>query len=251
MNTHSGSKPQKLWFEVTGDGESLVLLHPGGADSRAFGPLAPPLIGSYRLITPDQRGHGRTRDVPGPISYEIMAEDTITFLDEQLGEPVHLLGYSDGAVVALFVALKRPELVKDLVVVSGVYHRDGWAPGDLDTEVPEFMIDSYGEVSPDGRDHFTVVAEKLAQMHSTQPALTERELADVSCPTLVLIGDDDEVLLEHAVSLYRALPQGELAVIPHASHGVLVEKPELCSSMITAFHVSDKPATYAPIRRAN
>nr|WP_231368852.1 alpha/beta hydrolase [Frigoribacterium sp. CG_9.8] len=209
------------------------------------------MIGTYRLITPDQRGRGRTRDMPGPISHEIMAEDYISLLDEQLGEPVHLLGYSDGAVVALFVALKRPDLVTDPVVVSGVYHRDGWAPGVLDTEVPEFMIDSYAEVSPDGRAHFTVVAVKLTQMRSTQPAITERELADVSCPTLVLIGDDDEVLLEHAVSFYRALPQGELAVVPHASHGVLVEKPELCSSMITAFHGSDKPATYAPIQRAN
>lgn len=250
MTAHRSSKSQKLWFEATGKGEPLVLLHPGGADSRAFGPLVERLVGSYRLITPDQRGHGRTPDAPGPISYEIMADETISFLEEQFGEPVHLLGYSDGAVVALFVALKRPDLVKDLVVVSGVYHRDGWAAGVLDAEVPEFMIDSYGGVSPDGRDHFTVVAEKLAQMHSTQPALTERELADVLCPALVLIGDD-EVLLEHAVSLYRALPQGELAVIPHASQGVLVEKPELCSSMITAFHVSDKPATYAPIRRAN
>ena len=222
----------ELWFETTGDGEPFVLLHPGGVDSRAFGPLVDALSERYRLITPDQRGHGRTPDQPGPISYELMADDTIALIEEQVGGPVHLLGYSDGAVISLLVTLRRPDLVRDLVFAAGVFHRDGWLPGVLDTELE-------GPVS-----------EKLAAMHATGPSLTEAELAEVACPVLVMLGDDDEVRLEHALALYRALPKGELAIVPHASHGVLVEKPQLCAAMITDFHLVEKPATYAPIRRA-
>lgn len=240
-----------LWSSARGSGPEFVLLHPGGTDSRALDPLVAELAGRYRVITPDQRAHGRTPDREGPLSYAAMAEDTIAFLEEEAGAPVHLLGYSDGAVVALTVALRRPDLVRDLVLAAGVHHRDGWEPGVLagEAEVPDFMVDAYAEVSPDGREHYAEVVAKLRRMHEEGPALTDADLAGLDLPVLVLVGDDDEVRLEHAVAAYRALPHGELAVVPHASHGVLVEKPQLCARLITDFHAADKPATFAPRRR--
>ena len=240
-----------LWSRARGSGPEFVLLHPGGTDSRALDPLVAELAGRYRVITPDQRAHGRTPDREGPLSYAAMAEDTIAFLEEEAGAPVHLLGYSDGAVVALTVALRRPDLVRDLVLAAGVHHRDGWEPGVLagEAEVPAFMVDAYAEVSPDGREHYGEVAAKLRRMHEEGPVFTDPDLAGLDLPVLVLVGDDDEVRLEHAVAAYRALPRGELAVVPHASHGVLVEKPQLCARLITDFHAADKPATFAPRRR--
>lgn len=240
-----------LWFTAQGKGRPFVLLHPGGTDSRALGPLVDELAGRYRVLTPDQRAHGHTPDQEGPLSYAVMAEDTIAFLEKEAETPVHLLGYSDGAVIALTVAIERPDLVRDLVVVAGVYHHDGWEPGVLESEaqVPEFMAEAYAEVSPDGREHYGQVVAKLDRMHAAEPAFTDADLAGLEVPVLVLVGDDDEVRLEHAVAMYRALPHGELAVVPHASHGVLVEKPGLCARLITDFHVTDKPGTFAPIRR--
>lgn len=111
------------------------------------------------------------------------------------------------------------------------------------------MVDAYAEVSPDGREHYGEVAAKLRRMHEEGPVFTDADLAGLDLPVLVLVGDDDEVRLEHAVAAYRALPGGELAVVPHASHGVLVEKPQLCARLITDFHAADKPATFAPRRR--
>lgn len=249
MSTDLDPRSTKLSHSENGAGEPFVMLHPGGVDARALDPIAEQFIKRFRIYTPDQRGHGRTADVAGEMSFTTMSEDTITFIEDTVGQPVHLLGYSDGAIVALLVAMKRPDLVRNLVFVAGVYHRDGWLDGVLDGEPPPFMADMYAEASPDGHEHFASVVEKLKRMHAEEPVVSTAELAGVRCPALVIVGDDDEMALEHVISLYRALPRGELAVIPHASHGVLVEKAQLCGLMITQFLDPLKPATFAPIRR--
>ena len=241
------------WYDEHGDGEPLVLLRPGGVDARALGPNLDELVARFRVFTPERRGHGHTGDVEGPITYELMAADTIAFIERVVGGPAHLVGSSDGAIVALVAALRRPDLVRRLVLVAGVFHRDGWVPEavDPDAEPPEFMATGYAEVSPDGAEHFPVVAAKLARMHAEEPTLETADLEGVSCRTLVMVGDDDEVTLEHATELYRGLPQGELAVVPGTSHGLLVEKPALCNSLIVDFLATDPVPTMAPIRRAS
>jgi pimeloyl-ACP methyl ester carboxylesterase len=240
------------WYDQHGEGDPLVLLHPAAADARAFNPNLEALAARFKVFTPERRGHGRTADVEGPITFELMAEDTIGFMERRVHAPAHLVGMSDGATVALYVALRRPDLVRRLVLVGGVFHHDGWLPGatDLDDESAAFLASGYGEVSPDGVEHFGVVAEKLARMHETEPDLTQEDLAAFRQRALVMVGDDDEVKLEHALAMYRAFPDGELAIVPGTSHGLLVEKPALCNSMIVEFLATEPVTTYAPIRRA-
>jgi pimeloyl-ACP methyl ester carboxylesterase len=204
----------------------------------------------FHAYTPERRAHGRTPDVDGPLSYEAMAQDTIAFIETVIGTPVYLLGYSDGAVVALAVALRRPDLVRRLVLVAGVFHRDGWAEGVLDGEPPDFLKESYAELSPDGPGHYDAVGAKLAAMHGHEPSYTPGDLGAIACRTLVLVADDDEVRLEHSVEMYRSLADAELAVVPGTSHGLLAEKPGLCHLLITEFLTQDPVPTFAPIRRA-
>jgi pimeloyl-ACP methyl ester carboxylesterase len=239
------------WYDEHGAGEPLALLHPGGVDARAFGPNVDALAARFRVLVPERRGHGHTPDVGGPITFEAMADDTAGFLDAVVSGPAHLVGCSDGATVALLVALRRPDLVRRLVLVAGVFHRDGWVPEAIDPDVapPEFLAAAYGEVSPDGQAHFAIVAAKLARMHAEEPTLTASELQGVSSRTLVMVGDDDEVTLEHAVALYRGITDAELAVVPGTSHGLLVEKPALCNSILADFLTTDPMPTMAPIRR--
>jgi pimeloyl-ACP methyl ester carboxylesterase len=241
-----------MWYDERGHGDPCVLLHPGGAgvDSRALGPTLEALAEVCHVYAPEQRGHGRTPDVTGPISYEVMATDTIAFIETIIGRPVHLLGCSDGAVVALTVSLRRPDLVGRLVLAAGVFHRDGWADGVLDGAPPDFLERSYGELSPDGIGHYGVIVAKLAAMHDREPAFTGDDLRGVRGRTLVMVADDDEVRLEHAIEAYRSLPDAELAVVPGTSHGLLVEKPELCNLLITEFLTKEPAETFAPIRRA-
>jgi pimeloyl-ACP methyl ester carboxylesterase len=251
MPTYVDLDGVRTWYDERGAGEPLVLLHPGGVDSRAFAPNLPALADRFRAFTPERRGHGHTPDVAGPITYALMARDTVRFLEQVVGGPACLVGCSDGAVVALHVALGRPELVRRLVCVACVFHRDGWIPEAIDpnTAPPAFLAASYGEVSPDGVEHYPIVAQNLAHTHAEGPTLTEDDLRHLSCRTLVMVGDDDEVTLEHAVAFYRALPHGELAVVPGTSHGLLVEKPEVCNTLILDFLTNEPVATFAPIRR--
>jgi pimeloyl-ACP methyl ester carboxylesterase len=242
----------RTWFEERGDGEPCVLLHPGGAgvDARALTATTDALSQVFHAYTPERRAHGRTPDVDGPLSYEAMAQDTIAFIETVIGTPVYLLGYSDGAVVALAVALRRPDLVRRLVLVAGVFHRDGWAEGVLGGEPPDFLKESYAELSPDGPGHYDAVVAKLAAMHGHEPRYTPGELGAIACRTLVMAADDDEVRLEHGVEMYRSLADAELAVVPGTSHGLLAEKPGLCHLLITEFLTQDPVPTFAPIRRA-
>ena len=241
-----------MWYDERGQGDPLVLLHPGGAgvDSRALTPNLEALSRLFHTFAPEQRAHGHTPDVAGPVSYDDMACDTIAFIDQVVGGPVLLLGCSDGAVVALLVTLRRPDLVRRLVFATGVFHHDGWEAGVLEGEPPEFLRRSYAEVSPDGAGHYDTVVAKLAAMHAREPALTAADLSAVACRTLVMIGDDDEVRIEHATEMYRSLPRGEFAVVPGTSHGLLVEKPDLCNLLITDFLTKEPVETFAPIRRA-
>jgi pimeloyl-ACP methyl ester carboxylesterase len=241
----------RSWYGEQGAGDPLVLLHPGLVDARAFGPNLAAWSARFHTFTPERRGHGHTPDVEGPLTFEQMARDTVAFIETVVGRPTRLLGVSDGAIVALLTAVRRPDLVTRLVLIAGPAHHDGWLPEAIDpaNEAPAFMHAAYGEVSPDGIDHYPVVLRKMAGTHRHEPTLTPADLGAVTCRTLVMVGDDDEVRLEHAVDMYRGLPNGELAVVPGTSHGLLVEKPELCDRMILDFLENEAVPTVAPIRR--
>jgi pimeloyl-ACP methyl ester carboxylesterase len=244
----------RTWYEQRGDGDPLVLLHPGGAgvDARAFGPNLGPLAAQFAVYTPERRAHGRTPDVAGPITFDAMAQDMIAFMETVVGRRAHVVGCSDGAIVALLVALRRPELVDRLVLVAGVFHFNGWLPDVIDptNEPPEFLARLYEELSPDGAGPYQGVVDKLARMHCEEPTLGADDLRGVRSRTLVMVGDDDEVRLEHALAAYRGIPDAELMIVPGTSHGLLVEKPDLCNNVILEFLSEDPVPTMAPIRRA-
>jgi len=240
------------WYEERGHGDPLVLLHPGGAgvDSRAMAPQLEALSQLFHVYTPEQRGTAAPPTPTAPSTTSSWPRTQIAFIEAVIGQPVHLLGCSDGAVISLTVALRRPDLVRRLALAAGVFHRDGWWTESFDGEPPEFLRTSYGELSPDGPDHYDTVVQKLAVMHTHEPSLTPEDLGQVARRTLVMGADDDEVRLEHAVAMYRSLPDAELAVVPGTSHGLLVEKPGLCNLIITEFLTTDPVTTFAPIRRA-
>ncbi|RDI48466.1 alpha/beta fold hydrolase [Nocardia mexicana] len=244
--------PVNTWYEEQGDGESLVLLHGGLTDSRTFGPVVPLFAKHFRTFAVDRRGHGRTADVPGPLSYDVMAEDTIAFLEQVAGGPADLVGYSDGANVALLVARQRPDLVRRLVSISGNYHHDGVIPGSLDgfaEDGDSWAAKNHAEVSPDPAENFPAFLERYNAMIRTQPTLTEQQLGDIGARTLVMAGDDDLITLEHTVSLYRGIAESELSIVPGTSHLLAFEKPQLVFEQIIDFLTVEPVQTRLPIRR--
>jgi pimeloyl-ACP methyl ester carboxylesterase len=244
------------WYAEYGDGDPLVYLHGGFSSSREFAPVREAYAERFHVFTPDRRGHGHTPDVPGPFSYERYAEDAVAFLDEVVGGPAHLVGYSDGAITALLVGLARPDLVRRMVLISGQFHQNGLIPAffhgpDAVAELQESVLGAwYAEDSPDGGEHFPVVAAKIIESALTGPTLAAEQLAGVPARTLVVSGDDDAVTLEHTIEMYRSLPEAELAVVPGTSHVLVMEKPALVTQLVLDFLTSDATPTIMPIRRA-
>jgi pimeloyl-ACP methyl ester carboxylesterase len=245
-----------VWYDERGRGEPLLLLHGGAVDSRFFDQNSGPLAERFRVITTDLWGHGRTADREGPFSLESFAKDVAELIERVAAGPVDLLGHSIGAAVALTLALRRPDLVQRLVEVSGGFSHEaeigtqGMGIDQMVEQTVAFLGARYGEVSPDGEDHFPIVVRKEFELSSREPALTAREVGAVTHRTLVMVADDDITPLEHSLEFYRALPNSELAVVPGTSHFLLQEKPALCNAIILDFLTNDPVPTVAPIRRA-
>jgi pimeloyl-ACP methyl ester carboxylesterase len=243
----------RTWFDEHGDGDPLVLMHGGLVDARWFAPNLDALAENFHVYTPERRGHGHTADVEGPITYQVMADDTIAFLDAVIGGPADLVGHSDGAFVAMLVAMQRPELVRRLVMISGGFDKSGEAAPNAEFDVDEvvqFLGGAYGEVSPDGEEHFPVVVSKIGELMKNEPRMDVSELSRVPHRTLVMFSDDDLVTLSHAVEMFEALPNAELAVVPGTSHFLTQEKPHLVNALLLDFLTREPVATIAPIRRA-
>ena len=237
----------RTYYEAHGSGDPLVLLHGGLCTIETFSGLTPQLAERFRVYLPERRGHGRTPDVDGPITYELMAQDTIAFLDALSLSRVHLAGWSDGAVVGLLVALRRPDLVRRLVMIGQNVNPDGLVPeaaemtklAHMPDVLPPMLRDLYAAVSPDGPDHWDVVVDKVWQMIRTEPDIALTELEKVSAPTLVVVAEHDMVTEEHARAMQRALPESRLQVVPDATHGLPMEKPDVVARLVVDFLAED------------
>ncbi|MGW4767385.1 alpha/beta fold hydrolase [Nocardia sp. NPDC004278] len=242
------------YYEVYGDGEPLVLLHGGGNGADSWQGQIPELAKYFRVHVPERRGHGRTPDVDGPISFQVMAEDTAAFLDTLGIGAAHVVGWSDGGIVGVLVALNRPDLVRKLVTIGAYVNRDGETVGARQlfeepacSRLAAVLREGYA-ASPDGIDHFPVLFDKLLRMWREEPNIAIGDLARIHAPTLVMQGDDDGVTVEHSFAMAVALPDAQLAVIPGASHGVPMEKPELVNRLILDFLDDDQPMKLFPLR---
>ncbi len=257
MATYVDLGAVRMWFDEQGGGPgtAVVLLHGGLATADTWGMQLEALGAGRRLLLPEQRGHGRTADV-GDVSYELMTADTVAFIEQAAaGGPVDLVGWSDGGNIGLHVALRRPDLVRKLVVIGSNFHHEGANPAlHEDTggeeEGDDMMRDLYQAVSPDGPEHWPTIKAKVFEMWRTGPTLTEADLATIDRPVLVLVGDDDAVFLPHTIALYEALPQGQLAIVPGTSHLVPVEKPDLVNRLIVDFLDDGAVVSMLPMRRA-
>ena len=230
------------YYEEEGSGEPLLLLHGGLVTIETWENQRAALAERFHVYLPERRGHGRTPDVPGPTGYDLMAADTAAFMQALGIQSAHAVGWSDGGNVALELALAWPQLVRKMVLIGAAADVSGstadsteWVNSLTVDNLPPFLTEPYARLSPDGPDHLRVVAEKTVEMWKTQPRHEMSELAAITAPTLILIGDNDGVTIEHAAQMLRAIPKAQLAVIPGADHGVMLDKPKIVNRLILDF----------------
>lgn len=216
-----------MFYALRGTGSTLLLLHGGGeSGEQSFERQFDQFSKHHRILAPDQVGQGRTPDVPGPLSYQAMMEDTAALLQHLRLKHVDVVGFSDGGVIALMLALRHPELVRR-VVISGV----NIAPDGLN---PEDLQELRSSQTPNPK----TIDEKLSQLWLTSPTMTELNVAllrQIVQPVLVISGDRDAITLEHTLKIFHALPDAELCVLPDTDHGTFSSRPEWLNPIISDF----------------
>jgi pimeloyl-ACP methyl ester carboxylesterase len=231
-----------LYYEVHGYGPPLVLLHGGTASiPEKWIPLFTP---PFRVIAPEQMGHGRTADlIDRPFHYHDMAEDTVELM-RQLGiQSAVVVGYSDGGIIGLDMAIHHPERVTKLAVSGANARFEGyttenqeWIRGFDPSSEP--VSEKYAQLSPDGVEHWPVFLGRLQTMWAVEPSLTNEELQSIEAPTLLVFGDRDIVTPEHAVEMFKSIPGAQLCVVPNACHGTMPEE-----AVLTFLHEEATSAT--------
>lgn len=231
-----------LYYEVYGHGEPLLLLHGGSATLDSFCKQIPAFSEHFQVIAPDSRGHGRTADTPEPLTYARMAEDFSALLRHLNIPKASIVGWSDGGVIALHMAMNMPDQVDKIALFGSNFHRLGLTEefkASVETaeakDHPAFLITLYEKVSPDGPEHWPVFYDKLKKMWLTSPEYTTEQLSTITAPTLILVGDRDIVRPGHTVTLFESIPNAQLCVLPGSDHFVPFERPDLVNRVVLEF----------------
>ena len=240
-------------YEWDNEGDAVVLLHGGLSKTSSWDYImVPPLEDRFHLFAYDRTGQGFTGDQVGSLHFEFQTREAIAYLEDVVKEPAHLIGWSDGANIALMVAIQRPDLVKSIVAIGANYHYSGVMQAFDEINISEEDQAEYNLISPDAPHTLLEKTQRMYAIWENEPRLSLAEVSTIQCPVLVLVGDDDVITHSHTVELYEALPLGQLAVIPGTSHFVLKEKPEIMNAIISGFlNDLSYPITRQPVRRVN
>ncbi|MEO8275045.1 MAG: alpha/beta hydrolase [Thermoanaerobaculia bacterium] len=215
----------RMFYEVRGSGPQVLLLHGGGGmineEWMDF------LATKFEVVAVEQMGHGRTNDIAErPLRYHDMAEDTVAFLHAVGISKTSIVGFSDGGILALDLAIHHPEVVEKLVVTGANFSLAGYSSQGIAETLrisPETwkVSDDYRRYSPDGADHWPVFLTRLAKMWNTEPNLTPDEVKRIHAPTLIIAGDHDVVTPEHSVEMFRLIAGAQLCIVPNQGHGAM------------------------------
>ena len=223
-----------IYYEAHGHGKPLLLIHGGTLTGDSWQPYVPAFAERYRVITPDLRAHGRSASPATAMSYRLLADDMVAFSQAlDLHKPL-IAGYSDGGQIALEIGMRYPELPQCLIVGGACFEfrpsYRAWVREAVGDETsPEVDTARFAHNHPEwvawlqqiyGPEAWKGLLVRLKPMWLTPLNYTPEDFARVVAPTLVLLGDRDELVpVEEAAKMYDLLPTAELAVVPGAEHG--------------------------------
>ncbi len=226
--THDGIK---LYYEVYGSGEPLLLVHGNGASIASFKAQIEYFRKHYKVIAMDSRDQGRSGDSADKITYEKMADDLAALLDHLKTEPAYVLGWSDGGIEALLLGIRHPTQVKKIAAMAANLDPQGLYP-----EIIDWVTTTLNSMPPEARGTPEGKREvKLLQMLLTEPHIDPRALEAITVPTLVLASDHDAIRDEHTLEIYHHLAKGELCIFPGATHMIPYDDPVLFNTTVDHF----------------
>jgi len=217
----------QLYYETYGSGEPLIMLHGNGGSIDAFRYQIPFFAKYYQVIAIDSRQQGKSGGSPDAISYELMASDFCQLLDQLNIKSANVLGWGDGGIDGIIMAMKCPEKVKKLAISGTNTVPDSTAVTNADIQGMKNFVANPGKASK------TDVA--LTQMMIDQPNISYADLGKISCPVLVMAGDRDMIKAEHTLKIYQSIPGASLCIFPDSNHGVCQQHPDLFNATVLTF----------------
>ncbi|WP_205299180.1 alpha/beta hydrolase [Paraburkholderia sp. Cy-641] len=234
----------RLYNAEVGHGRPVILLHGGLANSDWWALQVKALRVNHRVIVVDSRGHGRSTRDTTPYSYDLMADDVIALMDKLRIRQADIVGWSDGAIQALDMAMRHPDRVGKIVAFGANTNTDGTRP-DADKN-PTFaaFIDrtgkEYAKLSPTPNQYQDFLAQ-IGNMWAAQPNWTDDQLRSIRSEVLVMDGDHDEAIKRsHTEYMARTIPHARLTILPDASHFAFIQAPEAFNEAILNFLDDDK-----------
>jgi pimeloyl-ACP methyl ester carboxylesterase len=223
----------KMYCEIYGDGEPLLMTHGNGGNISAFSRIIPYFAKKYRVIVPDSRAQGKSTDNKDSLSFEMMADDLSALLDTLKIKKSYVIGWSDGGINALLLAMRHPDQVIKLVSTGANLWPDSTAfiPSAWN-EIRNYYYSSKNTVR-------TTPAEKnswkIFLLDWLQPNIPLSALPAIKCPSLIMCGDHDMISLEHTVLIYQHIPKAYLWIVPNSGHATLIEHTDEFDKEVDAF----------------
>src|SRR5277367_2062918 len=222
-----------IYCETFGAGAPVLVLHGGVGYTEDMSFQIKALAKSHFVIAVDSRGHGRSTGANGPLSYSLMSDDMVKVLDSLKIDRVDVVGWSDGGIIGLDLAMRHPERVRRLVAISANYNPDGLAYTPSVEPVPRIAL-RYRLLAPNP-DQWPDLYRNVVTMWRTQPQYTLNDLGRIKAPTLVIAGENDLIKREHTDQLAKAIPGSQESIIAGATHSVPIEKPDIVNAHILNF----------------
>jgi len=223
----------KLYYEVYGTGEPLLLVHGNGGSIVDVKAQIDHFRKRYKVIAMDSRDHGKSSDSPDKITYEKMTDDLAGLLDHLKTGPVYVLGWSDGGIEALLLGIRHPAKVKKIAAMAAnlnpsdkAIHPDAVAL--IKSMVASMSADA--NATPKKRREL-----KVTQMMIDEPQIDPKALGSIVAPTLVLAGDHDLIADEHTLEIYQHVPNSQLCIFPNSTHMILFDDPVLFNTTVERF----------------
>lgn len=243
----------EMYFEVSGEGDPLIVLHGAYMNIPSMGAIIPKLAETHKVYAIEFQGHGRTTDIDRPITYSNLADDVAAFMDAVQIEKADVFRLLHGRRCRLQLAIRHPGKVKKLAAASVAYDAEGWQP-EFKAFIPQMSVEMFVNMpfaedyrklaaNPDG---FPELVRKLIALEK-EPMAWEPEVKALKTPVLIITGDADVATLEHSVALFRLLgggvmgdmgkplPASRLAVLPATSHTAVISQPDLLHAFVEPF----------------
>ncbi|WP_417430604.1 alpha/beta fold hydrolase [Halpernia sp.] len=224
----------KMYYEVYGSGEPLLIIHGNGGSIKDFSNQIPYFSKNYKVILADSRAQGKSLDPNDSLSYEMMTDDFNGLLEHLNIKSCYVIGWSDGGINGLLLAIRHPDKVKKLAVTGANLTPDESAVDPFIYKWAKSLNDSINKlpITPEIKKD-----RKLLHLLSYEPHISKEDLQKIQCPVLVIGGDHDVIRTEHTMLIANSIPKSYLWILPNSGHSTPIVYKDLFNETVNDFFV--------------